>query len=73
MWGQFWLKWNDVLSIINGVLDIVMSKSEENVMKTTIMTTSLCLFLATVFNLKALPILFSKQWNALGAISCCNC
>ena len=50
-----------------------MSKSEENVMKTTIMTISLCLFLATVFNLKALPILFSKQWNALGAIFCCNC
>ena len=47
-----------------------MSKFEENVMKTTI---SLCLFLVTVFNLKALPILFSKQWNALGAISCCNC
>ena len=50
-----------------------MSKSEENVMKTTIMTISLCLFLATVFNLKALPILFSKQWNALCGISCCNC
>ena len=50
-----------------------MSKFEEDIMKTAIMTISLCLFLVTVFNLKALPILFSKQWNALGAIFCRNC
>ena len=37
-----------------------MSKFEENIMKTIIMNISLCLFLVTVFNLKALPMIFSK-------------
>ena len=68
--GSILTQWNDVLSIINGVLDAIMSQFEENIMKTTIMTISLCLFLVTVYSLKALPIVFSKRWNALGAIFC---